>query len=570
MMTFFLMFLVISLGLASAYLGMRLLEVKKWNAQIEHDLSTKEAEYAEKDRRFEAYSRKTSAQLTELKARVQRLSKWQGVADADAKAEELLEEARLGAAQQMAEAERGVRAQQEAGDELRHQANEQAEGIRRQALESAAVIKQEAQVVLATATTSAKASIQAAEAKAQEIAGEALTAKRNAEVYERTAKAMQNIIKGYGNEYLIPPQSLLDDLAEEVGYSEAGQELKRAREHARKMVKYRTAGQCAYVEASRRDTAIDFVVDAFNGKADSILSRVKADNAGTLLQELDDAFLTVNYNGKAFRDAQINQEYLTARKDELKWAAIAHQIKTEEREEQRRLKERIREEEKARKEIERAIRESAREEDLIRKAMEKAQAQLQDATAQQRADYEKQLAELSQRLQDAENRNQRAISMAQQTKRGHVYIISNVGSFGENVYKIGLTRRLDPLDRIRELGDASVPFEFDVHALILADDAPALESQLHKHFLMAQLNKVNHRKEFFRVDLTHIQKEIEGLGISVAWTMTAAARQYRETLVIEKIIQEDPQQREAWIQRQLQLESLEEILSDPEEEEVAA
>jgi len=124
--------------------------------------------------------------------------------------------------------------------------------------------------------------------------------------------------------------------------------------------------------------------------------------------------------------------------------------------------------------------------------------------------------------------------MAQQTKSGHVYIISNVGSFGEHVFKIGLTRRLEPLDRIRELGDASVPFEFDVHALIQSDDAPALEHALHKKFVGSQMNKVNPRKEFFRLQLSDIRVEIERLNIQVAWTMIAEARDYRETLAVER------------------------------------
>jgi hypothetical protein len=141
--------------------------------------------------------------------------------------------------------------------------------------------------------------------------------------------------------------------------------------------------------------------------------------------------------------------------------------------------------------------------------------------------------------------------MAQQTKRGHVYIISNVGSFGEHVYKIGLTRRLEPLDRIRELGDSSVPFEFDVHALIFSEDAPGLEHQLHRHFILAQVNKVNYRKEFFRTDLAHIREEIESFGLSPKWTMAAVAREYRESLAIERAIDADPLKRDAWLKRQL-------------------
>jgi len=154
--------------------------------------------------------------------------------------------------------------------------------------------------------------------------------------------------------------------------------------------------------------------------------------------------------------------------------------------------------------------------------------------------------------------------MAEQTKKGHVYIISNIGSFGEDVFKIGLTRRDDPFDRIRELGDSSVPFEYDVHAMILSDDAPALELMLHKHFLLRQINKVNPRKEFFRATVAEIRAEIEKLGLTtgVKWTMAAEAREFRESQAIEKAIKDDPAKREAWINRQLSIETI--LSRDPE------
>ena len=130
--------------------------------------------------------------------------------------------------------------------------------------------------------------------------------------------------------------------------------------------------------------------------------------------------------------------------------------------------------------------------------MAQAQEQFEHASGEQKAMYEDRLRSMAERLQEALARKERARSMAEQTKKGHVYIISNIGSFGDDVYKIGLTRRDDPNDRVRELGDSSVPFGFDVHAMILSDDAPALELKLHKHFVFRQLNKVNPRKEFFR------------------------------------------------------------------------
>ncbi|HZY74209.1 MAG TPA: GIY-YIG nuclease family protein, partial [Edaphobacter sp.] len=254
-----------------------------------------------------------------------------------------------------------------------------------------------------------------------------------------------------------------------------------------------------------------------------------------------------------------------ARLAELKWAAIVQQLRQDEKEEQRRIKEQIREEEKARREYERALKEAARDEELLRRAMEKALQKVQQATDAQKAVYERQLQDLSDKLRQAEERSQRALSMAQQTKRGHVYIISNIGSFGPDVYKIGLTRRLEPLDRVRELGDSSVPFEFDVHALIFSEDAPALETQLHKHFLLMQMNKVNHRKEFFRVGIAHVRDEVEKLGLNAKWTLTSAAREFRETMAIESAIKDDPVKRDAWVRRQLELEP-----ADYAEDEVAA
>jgi Domain of unknown function (DUF4041)/Meiotically up-regulated gene 113 len=422
------------------------------------------------------------------------------------------------------------------------------------AMEKAKAISQQADALLSQATRDAGRIVADAEKRAEQIGGDAYVALRDKELLEQAAKALRNVIEGYGDRYVIPTRSLLDDLADDYGHTAAGEALRAAREQSRRMVEQGLAAQCDYVEASRKDTAIRFVIDAFNGRADAILSRVKHDNVGTLEEEMRDAFSLVNLNGQAFRDARILSTYFDARLAELKWAVVLQELKLKEREEQRRIKEQIREEEKARREYERAIQQAAREEELIRKAMETAERQIQQGNAEQKEKYEQQLQELSQKLKEAEDRNRRAVSMAQQTKRGHVYIISNIGSFGEHVYKIGLTRRLEPMDRIDELGDSSVPFDFDVHAFIFSDDAPALEAQLHNHFVLRQINKIDHRKEFFRVDLQHVREEIEKLGFTPNWTMTAQAAEYRESLVIERKIKDNPTLREAWINRQFELE----------------
>ncbi|MBQ8515606.1 MAG: GIY-YIG nuclease family protein [Ruminococcus sp.] len=117
-----------------------------------------------------------------------------------------------------------------------------------------------------------------------------------------------------------------------------------------------------------------------------------------------------------------------------------------------------------------------------------------------------------------------------------MYIISNIGAFGENVYKIGMTRRLEPMDRINELGDASVPFKFDVHALIFTEDAPALEAALHNAFSDKKVNKINTRREFFRVSLREIKKVVrENFDKTVEWIEVPEADQYRQTVALEQM-----------------------------------
>ena len=118
-------------------------------------------------------------------------------------------------------------------------------------------------------------------------------------------------------------------------------------------------------------------------------------------------------------------------------------------------------------------------------------------------------------------------------KAGFVYIISNIGSFGENIYKIGMTRRLEPMDRIKELSSASVPFEFDVHAMIFSDDAPAVEAMLHKHFEQFAVNKINPRKEFYQLDIDEIERIVlSEYNNTVQFTKIPLATEYRQSLAI--------------------------------------
>ncbi len=360
-----------------------------------------------------------------------------------------------------------------------------------------------------------------AENRAKEIAGSAYEAKEFAETYQAVANSMKNKIEGYGDEWIVPNRSVLDELADNYEFTDAGKELQKAKELTKSLIKTSKAASCEYVESNRRNTAIKFVLDAFNGKVDSTLSKIRHNNYGKLLQEIKDAFELVNFNGSAFRSARITDIYLQARLNELKWGVAVNEIMLEEKEEQRRIKEQLREEEKARREYEKAIKEAEKEEKAIQQAIEKATKELMLAGEEQRLALEEKLAELQIKYEEAEAKNQ------------HVYVISNIGSFGENIYKIGMTRRLEPLDRVRELGDASVPFSFDVHAMIYSDDAPSLENHLHKVFNDKQVNKVNSRKEFFNIGIKDIKSAIQKMNIDAQWTMFAEAKEYRESLAIE-------------------------------------
>ena len=163
------------------------------------------------------------------------------------------------------------------------------------------------------------------------------------------------------------------------------------------------------------------------------------------------------------------------------------------------------------------------------------ESKLAQMSAEQAAKHQEKLTELEQALEEALLKGQKALSMAQQTKRGHVYVISNIGSFGENVFKIGMTRRLDPQDRVDELGSASVPFLFDVHAMIFSEDAPAMENMLHQRFNEQRTNLINKRKEFFNISLNEIKNAVFDIaGDDVDFIETATAQHYYETQAIRK------------------------------------
>jgi hypothetical protein len=466
--------------------------------------------------------------LSRALSQIGALQKYQSLLEEEGAATRLLVEA-------VAEAERLRRIAAQFLAAAGETATVQQSEARRHAIETRA----NTDAVLDRATREAGRLVEEAHRRALEIGGDAYLALREKQALEEALIAIRNIIDGYGDRYVIPTRSILDDLAADFGHTEAGQALAAAREQTKRMVEEGQAASCDYAEPKRRDTAIRFVIGAFNGRVDAILSRSRHDNLGTLAQEVRDAFSLVNLDGTAFRNARILPAFLDARLEELRWAVAAQELRLKEREEQRRLKEQIREEERARREYEQAIAAAQREERALEQALATARREATIATAEERAGLETRIAELNDKLAAAEARNQRALSMAQQTRRGTIYVISNVGSFGEDVFKIGMTRRLEPTDRVKELGDASVPFEFDIHAMISCDDAPGLEARLHREFDHHRLNKVNARKEFFRVPLEQLRETIVATGAEASFTMLAEAREFRETQALNRMTPEE-------------------------------
>jgi len=292
---------------------------------------------------------------------------------------------------------------------------------------------------------------------------------------------------------------------------------------------------------------INLTLRAFNGECDALISKVRWNNVKRFEERIKKAFNAINKLGKS-NNTFITEKYLNLKIKELQLTyELAHK-KYEEKEEARAIREQQREEERAQREFEKARKEAEIEEKRYQKALEQAQNELGLVSGEKLEELNAQIEQLQQNLKEAHEAKERAISRAQETKSGHVYIISNLGSFGENIYKIGMTRRLEPMDRVKELGDASVPFLFDLHAMIFSENAPELEKLLHKEFEDRRINKVNYRKEYFNVSLDEIENVIkEKYDKEVDFIKLQVAQQFRET---QSIIRQLEQTKEEQLERE--------------------
>ena len=274
------------------------------------------------------------------------------------------------------------------------------------------------------------------------------------------------------------------------------------------------------------------ILRTFNIECENAIDRVKFNNVNSMQKRIEKSFESLNKLNKTVL-VSIKKEYLELKIEEL-YLAYEYQIKKQdEKEEAKRIREELKEQAKLQKELAEAKANISKDLKHFNNALGSVLRQLEDSKLtdekkeillEKKAELQCQVTELEANLKDVDYRqnNQRA---------GYVYIISNIGSFGENIYKIGMTRRLDPQERVDELGDASVPFNFDVHAMIFTEDAPALENALHKAFENKKVNMINSRREFFNVSLEEIEEVVKAnFDKTVDFIKIPPAEQYRESL----------------------------------------
>ncbi len=292
-----------------------------------------------------------------------------------------------------------------------------------------------------------------------------------------------------------------------------------------------------YTEKSVERNNKKQLLSYFEAECNNIFQNLKFNNIDKSRDKLIKIFNNLNNIFKT-DDINLSDKFLDLKLKELNFLIEIAKKQQEEKETQKAIREQMIEEEKVRKEIEKEKLKIAKEEKQFNNEVSKMLSYLQKANNDiERQIYADKIKELEEKIKLLEKDKENVLQREANTRAGFVYIISNIGSFGEDVFKIGMTRRLEPMDRISELSSASVPFPFDVHALIFSDDAPSLENSLHKYFEDKSINKVNLRKEFFKIDINELKDYVlNNLGLSINFIDVPEAEQYRESLrIIEEI-----------------------------------
>lgn len=364
---------------------------------------------------------------------------------------------------------------------------------------------------------------------------------RQIERLDNTIKQKKNLIIQLDDEILVQEFGLYRpryDFANALGYKEA---LENNRAMQRRLIKQKEAvkGNVNWTVNGSATQGKKMVSDmqklllrAFNSECDEIVSKVRYSNYDASEKKIQSSVEAISKLGSTM-SISIAQEYANLKIQELHLAFEYQMKKQQEKEEQKEARAQMREAAKLQKEIEAQRKKFEKEQSHYQSAYSKICEQLKGDPEnpeflKKKEDLEIHLSEVDKSLQDIDYReaNQRA---------GYVYVISNIGSFGKDVYKIGMTRRLDPQDRVDELGDASVPFNFDVHAMIFSDDAPALEAALHRAFSDKKLNMVNQRREFFHVTLDEIKEVVKkNFDKTVEFVDVPDAEQYRVSIKMKE------------------------------------
>ena len=308
------------------------------------------------------------------------------------------------------------------------------------------------------------------------------------------------------------------------------EQIKAVRERQKSMVSAKAATACPadwHVDGSlsKGKTMINrqtrLTMRAFNKECEAAIANTRWNNALAMEKRIVNAAKQINKANASMR-LVISEPYVALKLEELR---LTHEYREQlkiEKEKRAEVAREEREEKRLIAEAKKAEREEQKYADLLRKVR-----------AEAGVDQDR-IAKLEAELAEARATSQRARAMAEMTKSGYVYIISNIGSFGEDVVKIGLTRRLNPDDRVRELGDASVPFRFDTHAMIYSEEAPTLEAALHNEFSDRRINAANMRKEFFEVTLDEVEEAVRTLAPDASFFKDREAQEWHETLALRE------------------------------------
>ena len=328
-----------------------------------------------------------------------------------------------------------------------------------------------------------------------------------------------------------------------VDSTEYKEKLDAIRKEQKGMIKNKTAAVCNTeweVGGDKRkgramtNDNIKQIILTFNTECESIISKVKHNNLENSEKRIKKSFIQLNKLNKRV-DVTITNKYKDLKIEEL---YLAHEYKLKKEEEKELLREaraKEKEEKRLQKALEKEKKKFERENDSITLEIEEVKAKMAQAAANEKTKLEAEIAKLQAAL-DKNNEEVKKINEWKETPgAGYVYIISNVGSFGEDVFKIGVTRRDNPEIRVRELSSASVPFNFDTHVFIFSKNAYELENELHKRFDGRRVNKVNMRKEFFHMSIDEVKQIVEeNKGAVHSFIEKPDAEEYQETLLIEK------------------------------------